>query len=270
MGGLLDTSPIVSYSLSISKLDVLEAHLSGGSLESWVENVRFKPFAPEREAGNQEFPPVRHSTEREVGGESVFPVHFKVGFFSFSWCVSISQCFWISFRGNCSLVAVDLVIPWRWVQESLTWPPWTRIWNYYWHSGMGGNGWWGSENAIRTEKERDSHISGGSHLAIWNKGFYMHSHSHTHTHPLLQQNCHRISLLHSHSLRSKVGPHYINWLISLASSVSDLHKFTKILPVFPWESGVSYPRVPWAQWPLHGTQRASAFSPTAAPQPCRQ
>lgn len=109
MGGLLDTSPIVSYSLSISKLDALEAHLSGGSLESWVENVRFKPFAPEREAGNQEFPPVRHSTEREVGGESVFPVHFKVGFFSFSWCVSISQCFWISFRGNCSLVAVDSV-----------------------------------------------------------------------------------------------------------------------------------------------------------------
>jgi len=35
MGGLLDTSLIVSYSPSISKLDALEAHLSGGSLESW-------------------------------------------------------------------------------------------------------------------------------------------------------------------------------------------------------------------------------------------
>ena len=76
------------------------------------------------------------------------------------------------------------------------------------------------------------------------------THTHTHTHPLLQQNCHSISPLHSHSHSSKVGPHYINWLISLASSVSDLHKFTKILPVFPWESWVSYPRVPWAQWPL--------------------
>ena len=36
-----------------------------------VGDVRFKPVAPEGEAGNQEFPPVCHSTEQEVGGKSL-------------------------------------------------------------------------------------------------------------------------------------------------------------------------------------------------------
>lgn len=59
----------------ISQVEVLKVE---------VGDVRFKPLAPEGEAGNQEFPPVCHSTEWQVGGKSVFPIHFKVGIFSFS------------------------------------------------------------------------------------------------------------------------------------------------------------------------------------------
>lgn len=59
----------------ISQVEVLKVE---------VGDVRFKPFAPEGEAGNQEFLPVCHNTEWEVGGQSVFPIHFKVGLCSFS------------------------------------------------------------------------------------------------------------------------------------------------------------------------------------------
>lgn len=268
MGGLLDTSPIVSYSSSISKLDALEAHLSGGSLESWWEMWGSSPLLLREKLGIRNSLQYVTALSRRLVA-SLFPIHFKVGLFSFSWCVGISV-FLDFFQSELFSCSCRLGVFLRGEFRNLLLCHRQNLEITTRHSGMGGNGWWGSENAIRTEKERDSHISGGNHLEIWNKDFKC-THAHTHTHsPVASTKLPQdFSLAFSFPTALRLGHTYINWLIShFSSSESDL-QFTKILPVFPWESWVSYPRVPGPSG-LCAEEHWETLSSNHSTGPCHQ
>lgn len=109
MGGLLDTSLIVSYSPSISKLDALEAHLSGGSLESWGRRCEVQALCSWGRSWESGVP--SSMSQHWVGGW--WPVCLSHPFQGGSLLILL-MCRHISvfldfFRGNCSLVAVDSV-----------------------------------------------------------------------------------------------------------------------------------------------------------------
>lgn len=59
---------------------------------------------------------------------SAFPTHFDVGVSSFVSCMSPAASFWISFRGNCSRVSVQLVCLWeREDQDTPMSPCWSTL-----------------------------------------------------------------------------------------------------------------------------------------------
>lgn len=116
----------------LSELDVLGAHLSGGSLKSWGTKCVPIPLVLRKKPGaGSSFPPVCCYAAGGVWWHCVLASPTQYG------CVCACVCFLIylihgsssaSFRGSCSMCGCRFsVCGRRWVQEPPMSPPWPRL-----------------------------------------------------------------------------------------------------------------------------------------------